>query len=135
MQKLDNGVIVVETGTNTEGVFRYIESSDKIRLSSPTIRDNAFALPSTKYATILVPVPEGHRLAHVTDIKRKDVKVLRYNWADRNWFDCGDMDDNFNCIYAVPIKSEEDTKRDEIKKEIAEAKEKLERAERKLEEL
>lgn len=93
--------------------------------------------PNTKYACVMVEIPEGYRLATKEDKEGK--KPCPYAILDMNgpeiisggfvkeWL--------YETLYAVPEKTEQDRKRDKIEQKIKDAEAKLQEARSELKQL
>jgi hypothetical protein len=124
MKKEDEMSEVKVLEMETDGYSSTIISNTIFLDGSPSWeRDNL--KPNTKYACVMIPLPEGYRLATVEELKelpKKSQALIDFEWlisgregrsADKDY------------IYAVPIETSQDAKVKELQQKLKDAEEQV----------
>lgn len=139
-RRMKHDVRVLEMVTDKSGVTEYGDCDARLNIGAiEWERDNL--APNTRYAVLMVPIPDGERLAKVGDMVASTLKFKHTQPAtnEASWDVSiieGDPLGVVNTgIYTTPIKTERDEKREAIEAEIAAAQERLDAAQKQLETL
>lgn len=128
--KLKHDVRVLEMETNEEGITK--KRTGGFRIDGPGIYqwEQNNLDPKTRYAVLMVPIPDGHRLAVdgeaggclvSNSAYREVVRTDTANWSSFETSTEGS-------IRIVPIKSERDVKREAVEARIEAAEAELKKA-------
>jgi len=126
--KLKHDVRVLEMLTCSNGMTRQGDDGSFPALANTKNWQSNNLAPDTRYAVLMVPIPDGHRLAVDGERGRYLSRIGDYSRVAKEDMEWAETDSGASSIIIAPIKSERDIKREAVEARIEAAEAELKKA-------